>query len=111
MITSIKVNVFHANKVKFNIAECVVKKGAESPDCRRDRADVLAATNPLAALDGRVPRFSTVDMTDLICDGKSCSGAVGNTFVYLDSNHLSRTYISSMSSVFAERLLAATGWK
>jgi len=98
-------------RFKFNIAECVVKKGAESPDCRRDRADVLAATNPLAALDGRVPRFSTVDMTDLICDGKSCSGAVGNTFVYLDSNHLSRTYISSMSSVFAERLLAATGWK
>ncbi|WP_445153739.1 acyltransferase family protein [Arthrobacter sp. Hor0625] len=95
----------------FNMAECVAKQGADSPDCRRDKADVLAARSPLAALQGRVPGLSTVDMTDMICDGSSCPGAVGNTFVYLDNNHLTRTYVASMSSVFAERLLSVTGWK
>lgn len=95
----------------FNMADCVVTKGEDSPDCRPARANLLAAESPLAALDGKVPGLAFVDMTDLICDGTYCPGVVGNTFVYLDNNHLTRTYVASMSSVFGERLMAATGWK
>jgi peptidoglycan/LPS O-acetylase OafA/YrhL len=95
----------------FNMADCVVTKGADNQDCRPKQGNLLAAQSPFAALEGRVPGLSFVDMTDLICDGTTCPGVVGNTFVYLDNNHLSRTYVASMSSVFGERLMSATGWK
>ena len=49
-------------------------------------------------------------MTDLICDGTICPAVVGNVFVYLDGNHLSRTYVASMKDMFSDRFLAATGW-
>ncbi|WP_249777112.1 acyltransferase family protein [Arthrobacter sp. C9C5] len=98
-------------RFNFNMAECVVVKGAENPDCRLSQRDVLALKSPLAALQGRAPGLSIVDMTDLICDGETCPGVVGNTYVYKDNNHLSRTYVASMSSVFSDRLLTATGWK
>jgi peptidoglycan/LPS O-acetylase OafA/YrhL len=95
----------------FNMADCVVTKGKDSPDCRPAQANLLAADSPFNALKGKVPGLSFVDMTDLICDGTSCPGVVGNTYVYLDNNHLTRTYVASMSSTFGERLMAATGWK
>jgi peptidoglycan/LPS O-acetylase OafA/YrhL len=95
----------------FNMADCVVTKGAENQECRPPQASSLAPESPFAALQGKISRLSFVDMTDLICDGTSCPGVVGNTFVYLDDNHLSRTYVASMSSVFGERLMTATGWK
>lgn len=95
----------------FNIADCIVSKGKDSPDCRLGQADLLAAESPFAALEGRIRGLAFVDMTDLICDGTYCPGVVGNTFVYLDNNHLTRTYVASMSSTFGERLMAATGWK
>jgi hypothetical protein len=97
-------------RYNFNIAECVATKGADSPECRRAERDVLAAKSPLAALRGRIPGLSFVDMTDLICDGTICPGVVGNTFVYKDNNHLTRTYVASMSSVFGQRLTESTGW-
>jgi peptidoglycan/LPS O-acetylase OafA/YrhL len=95
----------------FNMADCVVTKGQENPDCRPVKANLLAAESPFAALKGRVRGLAFVDMTDLICDATYCPAVVGNTFVYLDDNHLTRTYVASMSTVFAERLMAATGWK
>jgi hypothetical protein len=95
----------------FNMADCVVTQGKDSPDCRPAQSNLLAAESPFTALDGKVRGLTFVDMTDLICDGTYCPAVVGNTFVYLDDNHLTRTYVASMSSVFAERLMAATGWK
>ncbi|WP_209748258.1 acyltransferase family protein [Arthrobacter sp. PvP023] len=94
----------------FNMADCVVTKGKDSPDCRLAVTDVLASESPFSALNGKVDGLSFVDMTDLICDGTSCPGVVGNTFVYLDNNHLTRTYVASMSAAFGERLMAATAW-
>jgi len=94
----------------FNMAECVATKGADAPDCRPREQGLLAATNPLAALEAKLPGVAFVDMTDLICTGTECPGAVGNTYVYLDNNHLSRSYAASMAPMFSERLLAATGW-
>lgn len=98
-------------RFNFNIAECAAEKGSASPDCVRAQRDVLAAKSPLSALRGKIPGLSIVDMTDLICDGKSCPGIVGNTFVYKDNNHLTRTYVASMATVFGQRLSEATGWK
>ncbi|MGO4804170.1 acyltransferase family protein [Arthrobacter sp. 2MCAF15] len=94
----------------FDMAECVATKGADADDCRPPEQGLLAASNPFAALNGKMPGVGFVDMTDRICNGTECPGVVGNTFVYLDNNHLSRSYTASMAPMFRERLLAATGW-
>ncbi len=94
----------------FNMADCVAVKGQHSPDCNPGEAQLLAPQNPLASLQGKYVGLSVLDMTDLICNGSECPGVVGNTFVYLDNNHLSKTYVASMVPMFRDRWLAATGW-
>ncbi|MCX6500117.1 MAG: acyltransferase family protein [Arthrobacter sp.] len=92
----------------FNMANCVATKGANAQECRPARDGLFAATSPLDSV--QAPGVAAVDMTDLICNATECPGVVGNTFVYMDDNHLSRTYSASMAPMFQERLLAATGW-
>ncbi|MEV7605297.1 acyltransferase family protein [Paenarthrobacter sp. NPDC089322] len=94
----------------YNVTECALAKGVESSDCKSDQPDVLAAQSPFAAVQGMFGNAAFLDMTDLLCDGIHCPSVVGNTFVYLDDNHLSRTYVSSMADMFTERWFAATGW-
>ena len=38
-----------------------------------------------------------------------CPGVIGNTYVYMDSNHLSRAYLESMGDVFAQAWDEAMG--
>ena len=95
----------------FNMADCVVRNGATSSECRPALSGVLAPQDPLTAFaNEHTDRFAAIDMTDLLCPDGVCSGVIGNTYVYLDDNHLTKTYAASMSSMLGERLLASTGW-
>ncbi|MGO4434849.1 SGNH hydrolase domain-containing protein, partial [Paenarthrobacter sp. RAF9] len=73
--------------------------------------DVLAAQSPFDAVMGKYQDLFVLDMTDLICDGTYCPPIVGNTFVYLDDNHMTKTYVKSMANMLDERWFAATGWQ
>ncbi|NUP74975.1 MAG: acyltransferase, partial [Sinomonas sp.] len=95
----------------FNMADCVVRYGASSSQCSPALSSVLAPENPLTAFAAQhVDGFAQIDMTDLLCPDGVCSGVIGNTYVYLDNNHVTKTYAESMASMLGERLLAATGW-
>ncbi|NQD89468.1 acyltransferase [Paenarthrobacter sp. CM16] len=95
----------------YNVTECALSKGVDSADCKSDLPEVLAAESPFAAVHGTFGNAAFLDMTDLLCDGITCPSVVGNVFVYLDDNHLSRTYVTSMAEMFEERWFAATGWQ
>lgn len=95
----------------FNMADCVVTKGQTNQECLPAKTGLFAAANPLGALADKAPNVLTLDLTDLICRAEDCPGVVGNTFVYLDDNHLSRTYSASMAPMVKDRLLSATGWE
>lgn len=97
-------------RFSFNMAECVISKGSQAEDCNPQRSDLLAEQSPFAALDAKTPGLFTLDMSDYICDQDSCPGLIGNTFVYIDDNHLTMDYSASMGPVFAQRLLKVTGW-
>lgn len=94
----------------FNMADCVVTKGVDAQECRPSRESLFAEASPFEMLGEAAPVVATIDMTDLICEPTDCPGAVGNMFVYLDDNHMSRTYTASMAPMFRERLLAGTEW-
>ncbi len=95
----------------YNVTECALAKGVDSADCKSDQADVLASQSPFVAVEGAFGSAAFLDMTDLLCDGTTCPSVVGNVFVYLDDNHLSKTYVTTMSEMFEERWFAATGWQ
>ncbi|WP_144659078.1 acyltransferase family protein [Paenarthrobacter nicotinovorans] len=97
-------------RFSFSPSECAMASGVDEPRCRPALSSVLAATNPLDQLEGNYTGLSILDMTDLICDGASCPGIIGNVYVYLDDNHLSSTYTRSMADALSERWLNATGW-
>ncbi|MFM9429177.1 peptidoglycan/LPS O-acetylase OafA/YrhL [Arthrobacter sp. MP_2.3] len=94
----------------FNMADCVVTKGVDARECRPSRESLFAEASPFEMLGEAAPGVATIDMTDLICEPTDCPGAVGNMFVYLDDNHMSRTYTATMAPMFRERLLAGTEW-
>ena len=97
-------------RFSFSPSECAMASGVDDPRCRPALSSVLAETNPLDQLADTFTGLSILDMTDLICDGMSCPGIVGNVYVYLDDNHLSSTYVRTMTETLSERWFDATGW-
>jgi hypothetical protein len=39
-----------------------------------------------------------------------CPPVIGNVLVYMDDNHLTATYLATMSSVLADAIDRALGW-
>jgi peptidoglycan/LPS O-acetylase OafA/YrhL len=93
-----------------DMAECTALNAAEPSVCDVPRTEVLAPVSPLAALADRIPGLGHLDMTDLVCAEATCSGVVGNVRVYMDRDHLSKTYVETMIPAFEERFRAALGW-
>jgi len=89
------------------VVACVLEHGDRA--CTAPVADKLAAANPADALEG-LAGFTPVDLTDLICPHGSCVPSVGNVWVYLDDNHLTRSYAATLAPALGERLRAAGAW-
>ena len=53
---------------------------------------------------------SFVDLSVCSCVVDVCPPAIGNVLVYLDDNHLTATYLTTMSAVLADAIDAAMGW-
>lgn len=57
-----------------------------------------------AVRDLRRDRSGQIDMTDRLCKGSRCPAAVGGVLAYRDGQHLTRTYVSTMTDSLAWRL-------
>jgi peptidoglycan/LPS O-acetylase OafA/YrhL len=89
------------------VVACVLREGDRA--CTRPVAEKLAATNPADELSG-VEGFTSVDLTDLVCPHGWCPPSVGNVWVYLDDNHLTRSYAATLAPALGQRLQAAGAW-
>jgi hypothetical protein len=45
-----------------------------------------------------------------VCDAERCPPVIGNVLVYMDDNHLTATYSTSMSDLLASRIQEGLGW-
>ena len=50
-----------------------------------------------------------VDTADAVCTPDDCPAVLGNVLVYLDDNHLSASYTTSMAPLLADRIQQSTG--
>ncbi len=93
-----------------SVPDCVQTHPAEIGSCGVDRADVYAPTPPWAGLPDIPPNVSFVDIADAVCDAQRCPPVIGNVLVYMDDNHLTATYSTSMSGLLASRIEESLGW-
>lgn len=99
------VNIRDNPRWTFNMPECVQRWGVNSPRCTAPLAEKLDAPWPPPGLAG-MPGMRFLDFTDQICPAGlegNCPGVIGNVYVYMDDNHLSRTYLQSLRDVFESR--------
>lgn len=95
----------------FEPSECVQKHGADAPRCSGVRAELLAPEPPYAGLDDVPPNVSFLDFSDYFCNAETCPPVIGNVLVYMDDNHVTATYLETMSSIVETRLVEALRWE
>ncbi|MER6670931.1 acyltransferase family protein [Amycolatopsis japonica] len=89
---------------------CVESRGAESPECATPRYDLYAAEPPYETLPDLPPNVRFLDFSDYFCTAEVCPPVIGNVLVYLDDNHVSGTYMSTMSAIAEKAIIEALGW-
>lgn len=90
---------------------CPEDSGKDSPECNPLAPPERVQGSALAVMQDILPAMSTIDMEDLLCPDGVCPAVIGNVRVYLDSHHLSATYVRSMAPAFEARLLGALNWR
>lgn len=85
----------------FAPAACAADHGADAPECNTPRADLLAPEAPYTRIEGLPTNVSFLDFSDYYCNDEVCPPIIGNVHVYLDDNHVSATYMRSMSPMLA----------
>jgi peptidoglycan/LPS O-acetylase OafA/YrhL len=95
----------------YNMAECIELHSMDPRPCAPARSEVLARVSPLKELRERRPQVGVMDMTELVCTGSTCPGLIGNVLVYMDKDHLTKTYVRTTITGFEQRFLRAAGWR
>jgi peptidoglycan/LPS O-acetylase OafA/YrhL len=88
----------------FNVYECAIEAVDALDDCSVALRTVQPASNPLDAI-GWMDGVYLVDLTEAICPGGRCMPEIGNVYVYLDDNHLTKTYAVSLAPVLERQLV------
>ncbi|MDX3659914.1 acyltransferase family protein [Streptomyces sp. ID05-26A] len=89
-------------RYSFSVLDCVQVHGPV-PRCGAPRAELLAPVPPYAHLD--VPgNVSFLDFSDHLCTEDQCPPFMGDLLVNFDDNHVSATFMRSLSEV-VERAL------
>lgn len=94
----------------FHMGGCAEDYGVEAPRCNPPYESVRSSTPPLSILDAALPYAKLLDADDLVCPGGMCSSVIGNVRVYVDDNHLTKTYVSSMAPELGRRFAGLLGW-
>jgi hypothetical protein len=55
------------------------------------------------------PTVTFLDLADHLCDDARCPAEIGNVLVYLDDNHLTASYATTMAPVIEDQVVAAVG--
>jgi peptidoglycan/LPS O-acetylase OafA/YrhL len=92
----------------FDVPDCVRRHGRDGDPCGVDRSSVYAADPPYAQLDVP-PNVTFLDLADYVCDDTRCPAEIGNVLVYLDDNHLTASYATTIAPLIEDQVLGAVG--
>ena len=89
-----------------DVADCVSANPTKLTKCATPREKALDEI-PRPELDAveEVHGVALIDMSNWVCpDAETCPAVVGNTLVWRDSHHLTKTYAESLAAPLAEKL-------
>jgi peptidoglycan/LPS O-acetylase OafA/YrhL len=93
----------------FSVPDCIQQRGRAAPECGAPREAVYSPDPPWTQLTDVPPNVTFLDIADAVCDATTCPGEIGNVLVYLDDNHLTATYATSMATLLETEVVAAVG--
>ncbi|MFJ3407425.1 acyltransferase family protein [Promicromonospora sp. NPDC090134] len=96
-------------RFEWFVPECVDAAGFPEA-CGRPRAEQLAAVSPVPTAPGVPAAAVHLDLTDSICGPEVCAAVVGNVLVYRDDDHLTNTYVRTLTPVVGRQLRAGAPW-
>lgn len=96
-------------RVPFHSADCAERRADLPGACVIDVRERMPEQRPDAEAlgDGGA---APVDLTEATCPGGTCTPVIGGVVVFLDGDHLTRTYARSLRDE-AETQLADGGWR
>lgn len=92
-------------------AQCAAKHGPDDPRCYIERDRVLAPDAPYTKIRDIPDNVTMIDLTDYICLPDRCGPAIGNVQVFMDFNHVTATYMRTLSPIIEDRMAPVMGWK
>ncbi|MFC7375291.1 MULTISPECIES: acyltransferase family protein [unclassified Brachybacterium] len=99
---------------QYQCAESVIEDGGTPVEadeaCGADADEKLAATNPAAPLGdltGVDASVTLLDVSDRICPDGRCSPVLGDVYVYMDDDHLSRLFVEETLAPVVTRELSS----
>jgi peptidoglycan/LPS O-acetylase OafA/YrhL len=90
-----------------SVPDCVQTRPDDHDSCGIARPDVYTPTPPWTQLPDVPSNVTFIDIADAVCDPERCPAVIGNVLVYMDDNHLSATYSTTMAGLLADPLHAA----
>jgi SGNH domain (fused to AT3 domains) len=91
----------------YSVPDCVRQHGRDA--CGMDRDAVYAPDPPYEHLADVPPNVSFLDLADALCDDTRCPAEIGNVLVYLDDNHLTAAYATTMAPMIEDQVVDAIG--
>jgi peptidoglycan/LPS O-acetylase OafA/YrhL len=96
-----------------SMPDCVqhaTSTGADPARCGVERAAVYTSEPPWAHLPDVPPNVRFVDLADRVCGPAFCPAVIGNVLVYLDDNHLTASYATSVADLIEGDVRSALGF-
>lgn len=90
----------------IDVPECVAQNPTTLTACAVPQAEALATGRALRMAAGQVPEATYVDLTAAICPTDPCAAVIGDVIVYRDTNHLTDTYVRTLTPRLNEALTA-----
>lgn len=86
--------------------DCLDAFGSDT-DCLKDPGQDVYQ-DPQLPYEQTYPGFGAINLSDLICPENSCPPSIGNIYTYFDYDHITATYIETLTDdYFRPRLLTA----
>lgn len=86
--------------------DCLGTSKGNPITCGAPESQVLNPTDPAIEAYANIPNLHLIDLTQAFCKDQHCPAAIGNIIVYRDTNHLTRTYVLTMTDYIREQLVS-----
>jgi hypothetical protein len=90
---------------------CVNTYGPEAQRCSTLRADIIPAEPSYAKIADPPANVSFLDFSDYFCTKELCPPVIGNVLGYMNDNHTTGTFMTTLSPVVAKAIDAVFGWQ